>query len=147
MHGRTAHAEPFDAGADPGSERLRAVLGGWRESLIDLGGRNRLLNFRHTRSSTLDITSPGAGPLLEQLHRGWDFAPVEEAEEESSGVTLDKAPRGAARARSANGILTQKQTQQALDTALRQLRQKANQTFNDFGLWVLWVGVGNARLA
>ncbi|THA80817.1 DUF3320 domain-containing protein [Streptomyces sp. A0592] len=142
MHGRTAHADPSDASADPGLMRLRAVLGGWRESLIDMGGRNRLLNFRHTRSSTLEITSPGAGSLLEQLARGWDFAPVEEAEEEQSGVSLDKAPRGVDPARAANGILTQKQTQQALDSALRQLRQKSNQTFNDFGLWVLWVGVG-----
>ncbi|MEV6683664.1 DUF4011 domain-containing protein [Streptomyces erythrochromogenes] len=104
-----------------------------------MGGRNRLLNFRHTRSSTLEITSPGAGSLLEQLARGWDFAPVEE---EQSGVSLDKVPRGVGTTWAADGLLTQKQTQQALDTALRQLRQKSNQTFNDFGLWVLWVGVG-----
>ncbi|MGR4883769.1 DUF4011 domain-containing protein [Streptomyces sp. LARHCF249] len=130
MHARTAHADATHGSTDTGLEKLRAVLGGWRESLIDLGGRNRLLNFRHTRSLTLEITEPGFAPLLGGLGRGWDFAPVrdEAGEDEDEG--------------GADGLVTQKPTQAALDSALRQLRQKANQTYNDFGLWVLWLGVG-----
>ncbi|MFG2984443.1 DUF3320 domain-containing protein [Streptomyces sp. NPDC048258] len=144
MHARTANADAPLGNTDPGHDRLRAVLGGWRESLIDLGGRNRLLNFKHTRSLTLEITEPGFEPLLRGLSRGWDFVPVrdEAGEDKGDGVSLAKTHGGRLLRPEADGLVTQKQTQAALDSALRQLRQKSNQTYNDFGLWVLWLGVG-----
>ncbi|MEU9142918.1 DUF3320 domain-containing protein [Streptomyces sp. NPDC048349] len=154
MHGPTAHADAAHGSTDPSLEKLRAVLGGWRESLIDLGGRNRLLNFTHTRTLTLEITEPGYEALLGGLGRGWDFAPVrDEAEEEEPGedeaeedeAEEDEPGEEERRKAGADGLVTQKRTQGALDSALRQLRQKANQTYNDFGLWVLWLGVGMLR--
>ncbi|MFB6627586.1 DUF3320 domain-containing protein [Streptomyces sp. NPDC056374] len=122
------------AGSDPGLGRLKAVLEGWRHSLLDLGGRNRLLNFRHTKTATLEFVSPSAAQLLNGLNAGWDFAPVvSDPEDDATGASA-----GGLRA----GVVTQKVTQAALDSALYQLRQKSGQTFNDFGLWVLWLGVG-----
>ncbi|MGW4446028.1 DUF3320 domain-containing protein [Streptomyces sp. NPDC004682] len=125
---------------------LKAVLDGWRNSLLDMGGRNRLLNFRHTRTATLEITTPEAAALLAELGKGWEFAPVAERPE---GVALAKesdgtgASRGGAAARrSRPGLVTQKTTQASLDTSLYQLRQKSGQMYNDYGLWVLWLGVG-----
>ncbi|MFG2924646.1 DUF3320 domain-containing protein [Streptomyces sp. NPDC048305] len=123
--------------SDPALDRLKAVLDGWRNSLLDMGGRNRLLNFRHTRTSTLEIASPVAESLLSQLVRGWEFAPVEEAVEES-----DERGPGVVDPRANPGLTTQKATQAALDSALYQLRQKSGQMFNDYGLWVLWLGIG-----
>lgn len=38
--------------------------------------------------------------------------------------------------------MTQKNTQAGLDASLYQLRQKSGQMYNDYGLWVLWLGVG-----
>jgi hypothetical protein len=38
--------------------------------------------------------------------------------------------------------VTQKTTQTVLDASLYQLRQKSGQMYNDYGLWVLWLGVG-----
>lgn len=120
--------------SDPGLDRLKAVLDGWRNSLLDMGGRNRLLNFRHTKSATLEITSPGAGSLLSDLVKGWDFAQVgDDADDEGCG-TVDRRPRP--------GLVTQKTTQVTLDSALYQLRQKSGQMYNDYGLWVLWLGMG-----
>lgn len=120
--------------------RMKAVLDGWRNSLLDMGGHNRLLNFRHTRTATLEITSPSAGVLLADLAKGWDFAPVlaegtgvEQAEDEGDGYVGRRARPG---------LVTQKTTQAALDGSLYQLRQKAGQMYNDYGLWVLWLGVG-----
>ncbi|MFF5018025.1 DUF3320 domain-containing protein [Streptomyces sp. NPDC001165] len=121
---------------------MKAVLDGWRNSLLDMGGRNRLLNFRHTRTATLEITSPGADALLADLTRGWEFAPVVER---GPGVGLEKdgderaAPAGRG---TRPGLVTQKSTQASLDGALYQLRQKSGQMYNDYGLWVLWLGVG-----
>ncbi|MER5761141.1 DUF3320 domain-containing protein [Streptomyces sp. NPDC002082] len=144
MLGRTAHTGAHDGNEAPGPDRLRGVLGAWRESLIDMGGRNRLLNFRHTRTSTLEVKSPSAEPLLSGLASGWDFeriaAPDEDAQAAEDGVSLAK--QGGAPAPAATGVVTQKSTQALLDRALTQLRSTSGRMYNDYGLWVLWLGVG-----
>ncbi|MFC7968162.1 DUF3320 domain-containing protein [Streptomyces cinereoruber] len=138
---------PSAQGGDPGLGRLKAVLEEWRKSLLDLGGRNRLLNFKHTRTATLEMVSPSIDTLLAGLGSGWTFAPVAEAAEELEGgteaegsVILRKATDDLSR--QGVGLTTQKTTQAGLDSALYQLRSKSGQTFNDYGLWVLWLGVG-----
>ncbi|MGW1324756.1 DUF3320 domain-containing protein [Streptomyces antibioticus] len=144
-------------GGDPALNRLKAVLGDWRNSLLDLGGRNRLLNFRHTRTATLEITAPGVSAVLAGLARGWTFASVEGAKHIEGGVD-GEATEGAAPssgvfyeydatsavggAGRASALVTQKNTQAGLDASLYQLRQKSGQMYNDYGLWVLWLGVG-----
>lgn len=133
---------------DLGLARLKDVLNGWRGSLLDMGGRNRLLNFRHTRTATLEITEPGVEAVLAGLAKGWDFAPVAEADQDAdtppaSGTSLVNASSVTGRRSGmASGLVTQKTRQAALDTALHQLRRKSAQMYNDYGLWVLWLGVG-----
>ncbi|MFF0077149.1 DUF3320 domain-containing protein [Streptomyces sp. NPDC005494] len=134
----------FGGGTD--LERLKQVLAGWRTSLVDLSGRNRLLNFRHTKSATLEITQPPAETLVRGLERGWDFAPLpdEDLEDEEAGSAEDgTAPHRLAEIRgSADGIVTQKTTGPALQRALTGLRSRSSQIFNDYGLWTLQLGVG-----
>ncbi|MFF9157838.1 DUF3320 domain-containing protein [Streptomyces sp. NPDC014846] len=126
--------------AQQSQSKMKAVLDGWRNSLLDMGGRNRLLNFRHSKTSTLEIASPRAEFLLADLARGWEFAPLPE---KSGGVGLEKAGEVPAAGRQSRpGLVTQKNTQASLDAALYQLRQKSGQMYNDYGLWVLWLGVG-----
>ncbi|MGA5127132.1 DUF3320 domain-containing protein [Streptomyces pseudogriseolus] len=127
------------AAGDPGLRRLRAALDGWRHSLLDMGGRNRLLHFRHTRTATLEISSPDAGAVLSGLAKGWEFAPVDEV----TGVEREEFDRAGRLLNGARpGLVTQKTTQAGLDASLYQLRQKSGQMYNDYGLWVLWLGVG-----
>lgn len=115
--------------SDADLRRLQNVLNGWRTSLIDMGGRNRLLNFRHTKVSTLEITAPDIATLASSLGRGLDFAPVPgEAEGQES------AP--------ACRIVTQKTAQAALNSSLYRLSRHSRQMYNDYGLWVLWLGIG-----
>ncbi|KPI08575.1 Protein of unknown function DUF4011 [Actinobacteria bacterium OK074] len=80
-------------------QRLKTILAGWRTSLVDLSGRNRLLNFRHTRAATLEISAPSAARLLEGMDRGWDFAPLpdEEPEPTEEPGSDDAAPAPAVR--------------------------------------------------
>ncbi|WP_407285809.1 DUF3320 domain-containing protein [Streptomyces sp. BP-8] len=141
------------AGAsDPALDRLKAVLDSWHSSLVDLGGRNRLLNFRHTRTATLEITAPDPSEVLAGLARGWSFAPVKDDEPvEGSAVGEPVAPGGgnacdttstAGGRERISGLVTQKNTQAGLGASLYQLRQKSGQMYNDYGLWVLWLGVG-----
>ncbi|OXS36191.1 DUF3320 domain-containing protein [Streptomyces sp. XY006] len=130
----THQFRPVPTVEDPTLERLRAVLDDWRNSLLDMGGRNRLLNFRPTKSSTLDITSPGVGTLVAELTKGWDFSSVSSDTEDGRAGTVEQ--------RSRPGLVTQKATQASLDATLYQLRQKSGQMYNDYGLWVLWLGIG-----
>ncbi|MFE1750115.1 DUF3320 domain-containing protein [Streptomyces anandii] len=134
-----------DFGGSQELDRLKAMLENWRTSLVDLSGRNRLLNFRHTKSATLEISAPSARELVEGLTRGWDFAPLPD-EEPTVGegvrpgdvVLAKKGDR-------TDGIVTQKTTAPSLLRALNSLRAKATQVFNDYGLWTLNLGVGMLR--
>ncbi|MFD7836976.1 DUF3320 domain-containing protein [Streptomyces sp. NPDC059761] len=130
----TTNPGTFGGGSD--LERLKAVLGGWRTSLVDLSGRNRLLNFRHTRTSTLEISAPSPAVLVNLLeNRALHFAPLPD-EVPGEDVELVLPPPGE------SDIVTQKTTAPALQRALRSLRSKATQVFNDYGLWTLHLGVG-----
>ncbi|MFF3650525.1 DUF3320 domain-containing protein [Streptomyces sp. NPDC002181] len=128
---------------DPGTfgngsdlDRLKTVLAGWRTSLVDLSGRNRLLNFRHTRASTLEISAPAPSVLVDLLESGaLTFAPLPD-EAPAEGEEPSCRPPGE------TDVVTQKTTSPALQRALRSLRSKATQVFNDYGLWTLHLGIG-----
>ena len=132
MHAKPTQDAARSGGEDPGREPLRRALSGWRDALIDMGGRNKLLNFRHTRTATLEIESPHASGVVAGLGRGWDFAPVGDDGDEGERDTRQRP----------GGLVTQKTTQAGLDSALNRLRQQSRQAFNDYGLWLLWLGVG-----
>ncbi|MGW6820941.1 DUF3320 domain-containing protein [Streptomyces sp. NPDC055005] len=139
-------ANPSGFGGGEELERFKAILSNWRTSLVDLSGRNRLLNFRHTRAATLEIAYPSAEELVGGLERGWDFAPLPDEEldaEGSDGAQVET--RLAERRGAAYGIVTQKTTAPALLRALTSLRGKSTQLFNDYGLWTLQLGVGILR--
>ncbi|THA41016.1 DUF3320 domain-containing protein [Streptomyces sp. A1547] len=139
-------ANPSAFGGGEELERFKAILANWRTSLVDLSGRNRLLNFRHTKAATLEIAHPSAGELIAGLERGWDFAPLPDEEpdaEDSDGAQAQT--RFAERHGAAYGIVTQKTTGPALLRALTSLRSKSTQLFNDYGLWTLQLGVGILR--
>jgi very-short-patch-repair endonuclease len=134
-----------DFGDSQELDRLKAMLESWRTSLVDLSGRNKLLNFHHTKSATLEISTPSAQELVKGLTRGWDFAPLpdegpEAGEDMRSGdvVLTKKGDRS-------DGIVTQKTTAPSLLRALNSLRTKATQVFNDYGLWTLNLGIGMLR--
>ncbi|KOV68155.1 hypothetical protein ADL00_14340 [Streptomyces sp. AS58] len=121
------------------------MLEGWRTSLVDLSGRNRLLNFRHTKSATLEISTPFAQELVDGLARGWDFAPLPDEEPEVDAGMRPGEVALAKKGDRTDGIVTQKTTAPSLQRALNSLRAKATQVFNDYGLWTLNLGVGMLR--
>ncbi|MEU2629775.1 DUF4011 domain-containing protein [Kitasatospora sp. NPDC007106] len=144
--------------ADP----LRPLLESWQKSLIDLGFRNRLVHYRRSsKQAGADITAPGLGQVLEALPKGCLFAAVPEST--SAAVQLQKGP--AAHPGDAVGTLTgsrpidtpasrtgggtarttlstTKATQAEQDRHLKRLATVAQEKYNDYGLWVLHLGVG-----
>src|SRR5689334_12134780 len=51
-------------------ERVREQLARWRDDLLDLTGRNRLLRFRHTKTASLELASPDPQAILDRLLDG-----------------------------------------------------------------------------
>jgi hypothetical protein len=51
------------------SELVAARVDEWRRKLIDLSYRNRLINYKPTRASTIEIATPSLSVLLEDPDR------------------------------------------------------------------------------
>lgn len=128
------------------TDRVRHQLHRWCEELIDLSRRNRLVHFRPTKSSTLEILRPGPVAVLARLPEsgklGWRFYlppdPEPEREEARLGERISQPPPPP----HSDELVTSKETRQEIEGALRLLQRKANQEFVDKGLWVLYLGVG-----
>ncbi|MYW05321.1 DUF4011 domain-containing protein [Streptomyces sp. SID3343] len=140
--------------------RLAMLVDSWRESLIDLSFRNRLLNYQRRATSVgMDVSDPGVLDLLEALGRGCLFAAIPDADAPSAPRTVALAkPAGDQRggrpidtpaSRSGVGrggpsveLVTSKTSQVELERHLRRLASVTREKFNDYGLWVLHLGVG-----
>ncbi|MBJ6636852.1 DUF4011 domain-containing protein [Streptomyces sp. DHE7-1] len=143
------------ASADP----LKPLLESWQKALIDLGFRNRLVHYRRSgRQAGADITAPTPAQVLEALPKGCLFAPVPEnvsaAVQREPGRPSDAAasstgsrPIDTPASRTGAGttrlaLHTTKATQAEQERHLKRLATVAQEKYNDYGLWVLYLGVG-----
>lgn len=138
---------------------IEGVIRSWRESLINLTGRNRLLNFTVTKTSTVPVTAPAPTEVLARLQQlrsgaslsfealrpppshsepGDDLALLDAAAPAADTDWVDPAPRviNDASALGAN------MDPAALRGALRNLLARSHQTFMDTGLWTLYLAFG-----
>ena len=63
---------PADGSARPPGDRdtlIRAAIRNWRDGLINLTGSNRLLNFKPSRTGSVELTRPPAEQVLARLAR------------------------------------------------------------------------------
>lgn len=132
----------------------------WRKQLINLARSNRLLFFRHTRTSTLEIID-GAGSLTGVVAellagRGLRFyMPPEEQLEDDDEVEAEPAAGDLISTRreglgitgqlAVGELLTSKKTTSELRSTLRTLDRRATQEFMDKGIWILYMAVGLLR--
>lgn len=122
---------------DPGRDRLLAQIKVWRDELINLARSNRLLYFKHTRSSTIEVTD-GASPteLVSSLLGGtaWRFSPAAAISD-----APDEPPLLPVR------TLRTNKDETGLERALRALDRRATEEFMEKGLWILYLAVGMLR--
>ena len=106
-------------GEQDGGRIVHARVDEWRRRLIDLTYRNRLIKYRPTRASTIEIESPDLQTLLGDLARTapWRFYfPPEPSEPDGFGSTSQAGmetppyPRPEAATSLANRILERRQT-------------------------------------
>ncbi|WP_282205062.1 DUF4011 domain-containing protein [Kitasatospora fiedleri] len=149
------------SGQRSATDPLEPLLESWQKSLIDLGFRNRLVHYRRGgRQAGTDIVAPELARVLEALPKGCLFAPVPETSPDAgtsvepfgySDLPLTKPtggrPLDTPASRTGTGgtrlaLRTTKATQGEQDRHLKRLAAVAQEKYNDFGLWVLHLGVG-----
>ena len=130
-------------------DRVRKQLRDWRDELIDLSRRNRLLYYRHLRSGSLGFEQD-ATDVSDRLLRGgrsndWRvFLPPRDADEDEEldfGTVVSSGP-------SAGELAVAEsmgKNRSAIETSLRRLRAKARAEFMESGLAVLYFGLGFLR--
>lgn len=120
--------------SDSQRARLDAQLDKWRDELVNLTRRNKLIYFKHTKASTLEIVAPSAGSIHAALQRGsWSFflpPPTDDGDEQP------------ARRPAPTELVTDKKLASDVEKALKALDRVSRQTEMDTGLWVLYLCFG-----
>jgi hypothetical protein len=137
---------------------VRAAIAQWRDELVNLTARNRLLNFKSTRTGSVDLRRPSAAEVLAGITTGNRFSfrslipdalstPALEAGTGSARIP-DTSVRRTAQTSADDwpdeeqGVLDSSATSADLSAGLRSLMRKSNQEFLDRGLWVLYLAFG-----
>lgn len=114
----------------------QAALKSWREGLIGLDRRSRLLRFRAPRTSSLSFDSPSADEILALVRSGKLHSFVGDVTDPDTGADV------AARA----GVSLQiRRPESEVGPVARTLMRRANEEFLDRGLTVLYMSFGLLR--
>ena len=118
--------------------RLRTQISRWRDDLIDLSKRNRLLWFRATASTTFELRQPDLRTIHTRTMGGgsWGFyLPPDPAEPPQDPPRAAPLPRP-------DELVTDKRDPIVIRRGLQSLERRTGQTYLDTGLWVLYMGLG-----
>ncbi|MDT4993705.1 MAG: hypothetical protein QOH97_3597, partial [Actinoplanes sp.] len=127
-----AATEGFQHASTPGAD-VRAALQTWRDSLVNLTGSNRLINFKRSRTGMVEIIGPSAATILEGLRQGrtWKF----------SGEAGADVPATGSRT-SVGDVLHSSMAEKDLGAALHRLLKRSTQEYLDRGVSILYVATG-----
>jgi hypothetical protein len=127
---------------DRDQRRVAEQLDTWRKQLINLARSNRLLYFRHTRMSTLEIAC-APDELVEVTDRllGGGSRRFYEPPEAEAGEHAAASDHGDSAVRD-DKLVTSKATARDLGNALRSLDRRSTQEFMDKGIWILYLAAG-----
>lgn len=114
----------------------------WRDELLNLTRRDRVLYYRATKTASLLVESPSVTEVIDRLRSarsaGWHFfIPPEPDEDEEL-----EEPTPFEQLRKSSELLTHKGDAKGLAAALRTLDRRTTQEFMDKGIWVLYLAVG-----
>ncbi|MDF1597037.1 MAG: DUF3320 domain-containing protein [Acidimicrobiia bacterium] len=137
-------------------DRVLEQVRQWRDELISLSRRDRVLYFLPTKSATLLVRSPDLTKVLSGFEwaNGWGFftpPDIDEAEDNHDAplIEVDDSPEGAPDDRPDQApkprpdeLVTQKDTRRSLESALRNLDRRSKQEFMDKGIWILYLAAG-----
>lgn len=114
----------------------------WKQRLIDLSRRNQLLNFRMTRSSTLEFSSPSQSEIFKRLindSKSWEFyLPLQD---EEVGEDYDVVQQSHDDEIS-DLLVCNNVNADTLKHILKNLYRKSSEEYQERGVRVLHIGFG-----
>ena len=122
--------------------RLRQQISAWRDELVNMTRRNRLLYFKHTRTSSLEIETPSAFEVAARLtssgaQTGWRFSFPSDSQDLEIVRPSDSFVRP-----TPTELVCRGKSAPELRKALGRLDRAARQTYLEKGIWVLYLAVG-----
>lgn len=114
----------------------------WKNKLLDLGKRNRLINYKETKRSSLKIVKPGILNLwqdfvIDEKSIEFPFYDEELSELDAEQLTLFEEEANALK----NDVLTNQSIKEQQKT-LRNLREKAKTAVEELGVNILYLSFG-----
>jgi hypothetical protein len=126
-------------------EQIVAQIRTWRDELIDLSRRNKLLNLR-VGAGALTIEAPHRDVVLDGLQRGWRFHyPPPDDEEQGDDLlmgALSVEDTELTDVLEPDELKTNAPTASRLSTTIRTLDRRSTSEWVDKGLRVLYLAVG-----
>lgn len=116
----------------------------WMDKLLDLGKRNKLLNYIETKRGTLSFTTPSIFELWNILvinRKSLKFPYVDEDSEESNDSLIEQHINSHCKNKNSPEITTTKTIKEQSQT-LRELRIKSKQFIEEHGINVLYLSFG-----
>ena len=109
----------------------------WKEKLLDTGKRNKLLNFRETKRSTLKIIYPEIEELYSDILSGniLQFPIIDDDEQENRNENSIKVTRAK------NSVFSSKSGND-LEKTLYQLRLRSKTAIEELGTNILFLAFG-----
>lgn len=131
-------------------DKLKIALAQWRDSLVSLNGRNRLLNYRPTRASTIEFKEQSCGDVFSLINQSGGAYTV------GTRATPAKKPTEGAEMSLEDEVLElvefdysefdkhlfADKTQSEVDRILKRLAGDARREFLDKGISVLYAAFG-----
>lgn len=125
--------------------RVEAQIKVWRDELIDLTRRNKLISLG-TGRGLLSIQSPSGAEILAGLEKGWEFhyppPTVDEAKDDSLILTIESE---SAEDSLDDSLVIVGMTASRLSSTLRNLGRRAASELNDRGIRVLYLAFGELQ--
>jgi very-short-patch-repair endonuclease len=129
--------------ANSPTDQVLAYLMNWKKKLLNVGRRNKLINYRMTKTASIEIVAPESEEILSRLLLGrkWEFyipprKPDDATEEELNKWRLSWPKRKTKQAR------IHHEERKRTRSAIRTLRRKSLNAINDMGFHVLYLAYG-----
>jgi len=134
-----------DIPGDAQRRLVRDAIAVWRDSLVNLSGSNRLLNFRPRKTSAVRIVLPDSSSIVRDLLADATFSfsgPSVDLDKSAATPEEERSTRPTGRGRRRPVPLRTESGGRDLSGALRNLMRRSQQEYLDRGLRILYLAVG-----
>ena len=125
------------------NQKVLSYLASWKKKLLNVGRRNRLINYRMNKTASMEIVAPSSDELVSQLLSGkkWEFYLPPNKPEDATEEELAKWRRSWPK-RKVKQAQIHHEERKRTRTAIRTLRRKSLNAINDKGFHILYLAYG-----